>query len=183
MAPRRAQSLGRQVANFSQLMWEQHRERVVFLGNYYKFRSDEGLRALLLGTGERELVEASPRDRVWGVGFSAAVLGQGEVRREEWGLNLLGQALMRVRRVLREEEMEREGDLERKRTMDERRRQMREGLKERTREMVSEDKLGTTGAEGCSKEVGGEDTHDRKVEGEPGADAERDIQERADQPG
>jgi ribA/ribD-fused uncharacterized protein len=72
-------------------------------GNYYKFTVAEdaaGLRALLLATGERELVEASPRDRIWGVGFKAENAG---VNRRRWGQNLLGKALMGVRARLREE--------------------------------------------------------------------------------
>lgn len=58
--------------------------------------------ALLLGTGERELVEASPFDRVWGIGFREKdVIKAG---RDRWGQNLLGKALMEVRGLLRAEE-------------------------------------------------------------------------------
>jgi predicted NAD-dependent protein-ADP-ribosyltransferase YbiA (DUF1768 family) len=47
------------------------------------------------------LVEAGPYDTVWGIGLSAA---QPEARRpSQWrGLNLLGFALMDVRRDLRD---------------------------------------------------------------------------------
>ena len=66
------------------------------------------MRERLLGTGERMIVEASPLDRIWGVGF-------GEKRalsvKQSWGLNLLGRVLMDVRRILREEEGE-EGEEE-----------------------------------------------------------------------
>lgn len=58
------------------------------------------LRAQLLATGQRELVEASPFDRVWGVGFVEA---DAEKNRGRWGENLLGVALMEVRRRLRED--------------------------------------------------------------------------------
>lgn len=51
-------------------------------------------------TGERELVEASPRDRVWGIGFEA---GWAEEQRGAWGMNLLGRALMTVREEIRGE--------------------------------------------------------------------------------
>lgn len=76
-------------------------------GNLLKFSAaagDEGrrLRGLLLGTGGRELVEASPFDRVWGIGFG---VGEAErVGRGRWGMNLLGRVLMDVREVLRAEE-------------------------------------------------------------------------------
>ena len=72
-------------------------------GNYHKFtisEDAENLRAMLLGTGNRELVEASAMDRVWGIGYSESNADQNRVR---WGENLLGKALVRVRERLREE--------------------------------------------------------------------------------
>jgi ribA/ribD-fused uncharacterized protein len=72
-------------------------------GNYHKFtisEDAENLRAMLLATGDRELVEASAMDRVWGIGFSESNAEQNRVR---WGENLLGKALMNVRERLREE--------------------------------------------------------------------------------
>ena len=77
--------------------------RIVEEGNYLKFTASEDaedLRAMLLATGERELVEASPRDRIWGVGFAEK---NAENNRVRWGQNLLGKALMNVRARLREE--------------------------------------------------------------------------------
>jgi len=69
------------------------------------------LRQLLLDTGDRELIEASPFDRIWGVGRKAE-----DVRREAggdrrgWGQNLLGKCLMATRERLRamDQEVERE---------------------------------------------------------------------------
>jgi ribA/ribD-fused uncharacterized protein len=66
-------------------------------GNYLKYSQDEELKQKLLATGERELVEASPRDRIWGVGFEAKYAG---ANRREWGLNLLGKVLMETRERL-----------------------------------------------------------------------------------
>jgi predicted NAD-dependent protein-ADP-ribosyltransferase YbiA (DUF1768 family) len=66
-------------------------------GTYHKFTiSDdaENLRRMLLATGERELVEASPSDRIWGVGFAER---DAQRNRHRWGQNLLGRALMDVR--------------------------------------------------------------------------------------
>ncbi|KAI1503720.1 hypothetical protein F5X99DRAFT_406720 [Biscogniauxia marginata] len=60
-------------------------------------------RAVLLATGDRELVEASPYDRTWGIGFSAK---NAEQSREKWGLNLLGKCLMEVREEFRKEDEE-----------------------------------------------------------------------------
>lgn len=75
---------------------------IVTQGNVLKFTVSEDaetLRALLLATGERELVEAAPRDRVWGIGFGES---EAEGNRGRWGQNLLGKVLMEVRARLRE---------------------------------------------------------------------------------
>lgn len=61
----------------------------------------ENMRKWLLATRDRELVEASPMDRIWGVGFAAQ---DASANRRRWGQNLLGKALMVVRTRLREEE-------------------------------------------------------------------------------
>lgn len=45
--------------------------------------------------------QASPRDRIWGVGYDAE---HAEANRADWGENLLGKALMRVRALLRDAE-------------------------------------------------------------------------------
>lgn len=112
-SPKLQKSLGRKVQNFSQEIWGRERERIVEEGTYLKFKYgvDEGelrnegkcLRERLLETGDRELVEASPMDRVWGVGFGEK---NAEKRRKDWGLNLLGKCLMRVRERLRTEKEE-----------------------------------------------------------------------------
>ncbi|KAJ5664258.1 N-glycosidase [Penicillium longicatenatum] len=98
--PRSLRSLGRQIPNFVDSVWEAERYAAVLEGSYLKFSQNEDLKLLLLETGDRELVEASPRDRIWGIGFGKDTAG---MRREEWGLNLLGKALMEVRARLREE--------------------------------------------------------------------------------
>ncbi|KAK4991255.1 hypothetical protein LTR50_002013 [Elasticomyces elasticus] len=79
------------------------KSRIVEEGNYHKFTSSEPqlqLKRKLLETGERELVEASPTDRIWGVGFGA---DDAEENRKDWGENLLGKAIAAVRERLRRE--------------------------------------------------------------------------------
>lgn len=99
--PRDAKAIGRQVENFDRDVWEQHREQIVFKGNMGKFlhpmNGSSELADKLLATGDRELVEASPEDRIWGIGYVAS---EADANRETWGLNLMGRALMRVRAEL-----------------------------------------------------------------------------------
>ncbi|MEU7752315.1 NADAR family protein [Micromonospora sp. NPDC049101] len=100
--PHAAKTLGRQVTGFDQRAWEQHRYDIVVTGNAAKFGQHPALRSYLLGTGERVLVEASPLDRVWGIGLAADHPHATDPAR--WrGLNLLGFALMRARAALREQ--------------------------------------------------------------------------------
>ncbi|KAL8703667.1 MAG: hypothetical protein Q9201_003152 [Fulgogasparrea decipioides] len=95
--PRKQKALGRKVKNFDGKVWEAQREQIVENGNWNKFCSSKDgtkLRDMLVETGDRELVEASPFDRIWGIGYGA---NYAEENRSDWGLNLLGNALMRVR--------------------------------------------------------------------------------------
>ncbi|KAH4939238.1 hypothetical protein HBI67_064920 [Parastagonospora nodorum] len=108
--PARHKALGRQVANFDEKIWDANKERIVEEANWWKFTRTEDAEELcrmLLETGEREIVEASLFDRVWGVGFKEGVAGRN---RQRWGRNLLGRALERVRRRLREEGGKKEGE-------------------------------------------------------------------------
>ncbi|MFG2846540.1 NADAR family protein [Kitasatospora sp. NPDC048296] len=94
--PAEAKKLGRLVKGFDDQEWTAGRFELVVEGNVAKFSQDEALRDYLLGTGGRVLVEASPVDRIWGIGLAA-----DDIRAErplEWrGLNLLGFALMEAR--------------------------------------------------------------------------------------
>ena len=91
-----AKALGRQVRGFDQATWVEHRWGIVVDGSVAKFSSDPDLRNFLLSTRNRVLVEASPRDRIWGIGL-AADSDRAEVPAAWRGLNLLGFALMEAR--------------------------------------------------------------------------------------
>ncbi|MFD6322165.1 NADAR family protein [Streptomyces sp. NPDC058442] len=99
--PGQAKEAGRLVRGFDEEIWRRERFRVVVEGSVHKFAAHADLRAFLLGTGERVLVEASPVDRVWGIGLAAT--DERAMDPEQWrGPNLLGFALMRARTRLRE---------------------------------------------------------------------------------
>ncbi|KAA6219917.1 NADAR family protein [Streptomyces filamentosus] len=98
--PAQAKNAGRLVRGFDETVWARERFGIVVAGSVHKFASDEGLRSYLLGTGGRVLVEASPVDRIWGIGLAADDPGARDPAR--WrGLNLLGFALMEARERLR----------------------------------------------------------------------------------
>jgi ribA/ribD-fused uncharacterized protein len=98
--PREQKALGRAVANFDKRVWEAVCRGVVYSANLARFSQDAELRKSLLETGERTIVEASPVDRIWGIG-----LATDDPRAQDpsqWrGRNWLGIALMQVRDALR----------------------------------------------------------------------------------
>ena len=98
--PRDVQKEGRLISNFDQAKWDEHKEEIVYQGNYAKFSQHSDLRRKLLNTGVTVLVEASPHDSIWGIGLDEATAK--EMNPDSWpGLNLLGKVLMKVRRQIR----------------------------------------------------------------------------------
>ena len=97
--PKEVKALGRLVKNYQEDLWQQHRFEIVVQGNLAKFSQNAELKQFLLGTGKRVLVEASPVDKIWGIGL--ATDDENAEKPLQWkGLNLLGFALMQVRNQL-----------------------------------------------------------------------------------
>lgn len=98
--PNQAKNLGRKVKNFDPKIWDRHKYELVKKGNLLKFSQSARCKEFLLSTGDKILVEASPYDRIWGIGML-----ETDTRAENpllWnGENLLGFALMEVRDELR----------------------------------------------------------------------------------
>ncbi|MFD7404763.1 NADAR family protein [Streptomyces sp. NPDC059866] len=98
--PAQAKKAGRLVRGFDGSIWERERFGIVVEGSVHKFGAHAELREYLLNTGERILVEASPVDRIWGIGLAADDEAASDP--ERWrGPNLLGFALMEARERLR----------------------------------------------------------------------------------
>jgi hypothetical protein len=100
--PKAAKELGRQVKGYVEEVWAKVREGAMTHACYLKFSQNPEWGKILLGTGDRTIVEASPIDTIWGVGLAEKdplILDE-----KNWkGLNLLGKSLVKVREMLRKE--------------------------------------------------------------------------------
>lgn len=95
---RKIKALGRKVKDFDNELWDKHKEDFMYNACYAKFSQNDKLKDFLLSTGNREIVEASPVDSIWGIGFSS---DKAMENIDKWGQNLLGKTLMKVRAVLK----------------------------------------------------------------------------------
>ncbi|NDV67035.1 NADAR family protein [Bacteroides sp. 224] len=94
--PHNAKNLGRKVRNFDPQTWDENCFSIVCEGNYHKFSQHSDLKTFLLNTDEKVLVEASPMDKIWGIGMGEN--NKNASNPNLWkGVNLLGFALMEVR--------------------------------------------------------------------------------------
>ena len=93
--PRKIKGLGRKVKGFSEKVWKENRETIVYKNNVAKFTQNDPLLLALLST-HGPLVEASPSDSIWGIGLHEK--DAKKIPHCQWkGLNLLGKILTRVR--------------------------------------------------------------------------------------
>jgi ribA/ribD-fused uncharacterized protein len=98
-SPAEAKRIGREVRGFDEDIWKTHRFDIVVAASQAKFSQNPEMGRFLAGTKDRVLVEASPVDRVWGIGLAATY--EAANNPNLWkGLNLLGFALMAVRSEL-----------------------------------------------------------------------------------
>jgi ribA/ribD-fused uncharacterized protein len=97
--PKEQKALGRKVRNFDAARWNEIARTIVFHGNVAKFTQNAGLGLQLLSTRSTSMVEASPMDRVWGIGL-AATDTRAHDRRTWQGKNWLGETLDRVREYI-----------------------------------------------------------------------------------
>ena len=97
---RRIKAYGRQVSGFSEEKWDEHKISIVLRGSYLKFSQNKKLKDSLMATHPSVLVEASPWDKIWGVGLDVKNPSARDPRR--WrGTNLLGKCLTHTRELLR----------------------------------------------------------------------------------
>lgn len=97
--PKEIKKLGRLVKNFNEERWNEVADDIVFNANVAKFSQNENLKKLLISTGDKEIVECSPYDSIWGNGLN--ITDTLNTPKNNWkGTNRLGMALMRVRKEL-----------------------------------------------------------------------------------
>jgi len=97
--PREQKALGRKVRGFNQQKWVAVCREYVYEANYAKFTQNPHMKAELMATGDREIVEASPEDKIWGIGMHET--NPDILDKDKWqGTNWLGEAIMRVRKEL-----------------------------------------------------------------------------------
>lgn len=111
ITPSQMKKLGRQVNNFDGKRWNgsespainyltSNADIAMFKGNYAKYSQSKTLRDKLLATGDSILAEASPFDKLWGIGIG--VSSPNAYKPETWkGSNKLGVILMLIRGMLR----------------------------------------------------------------------------------
>jgi len=88
--PRKQKALGRQVKNFDPEMWDDVCYELIKKGLRAKFLQNPDLYAELISHKDELIVEASPQDRMWGIGFSKF---DALANKDNWGKNLLGKIL------------------------------------------------------------------------------------------
>jgi ribA/ribD-fused uncharacterized protein len=100
--PEELRALSRSIKHFDDPVWREWKYEIVKEGNFHKFNQNKKLKAYLLSTTDRVLVEASPCDKIWGIGLPQA--SNLILNPYTWnGLNLLGFALMEVREYILED--------------------------------------------------------------------------------
>ena len=97
--PKETKALGRKIKNFNAETWNIMSPHVMYSVNISKYCQNETFLKELLETGNKVLVEASPYDKIWGVGLHWS--DDKILDEKNWqGKNLLGKALMDVRKFL-----------------------------------------------------------------------------------
>lgn len=97
--PREQKKFGRRIRHFDKEIWDSRCLGIVYRGNLAKFSQNPELKKALLETGNKIFVEASPYDKIWGIGMAEDEPGIEDPA--NWrGINLLGQAITLVKMEL-----------------------------------------------------------------------------------
>lgn len=99
--PKEVKRLGRQVRNFDAKKWDENKYNIVKQGNLLKFSQHKDLHDYICKLAKNNIafVEASPYDKIWGIGMRASD-PRAKYPNQWLGENLLGKALTEVRNQL-----------------------------------------------------------------------------------
>eukprot|EP01088_Endostelium_zonatum_P017498 TRINITY_DN5196_c0_g1_i1.p1 TRINITY_DN5196_c0_g1~~TRINITY_DN5196_c0_g1_i1.p1 ORF type:complete len:177 (+),score=53.57 TRINITY_DN5196_c0_g1_i1:37-567(+) len=107
--PKKMKALGRKVRNFDGEVWDKNARDIVYRGNVLKFSQNPELKQKLIATGDKILAEASPLDKIWGIGLAASDKNARD--QKLWkGKNWLGECLMRARETILQLEKEKKDE-------------------------------------------------------------------------
>ena len=99
--PRSQKQLGKEVMGFEKARWERYCKGYVYDASYAKFTQNPKMLQELLDTEGTSLVEASPEDKIWGIGLTAD--NPKAMSRDTWnGTNWLGEVLNAVRKEIQD---------------------------------------------------------------------------------
>lgn len=95
--PNDARLLGRKVKGYDDKKWSEVRYKIFYDLNLIKYTTDRKLQQMLLDSkfDGKIFVEASPIDRIWGIGISEDK--DPEYKEHEWGRNFLGKIITNIR--------------------------------------------------------------------------------------
>lgn len=100
--PSDQKSYGRKVVGFDANQWESVAYKVVLRGSLEKYRQNPELCQKLIETAGLTMVEASPKDKIWGIGLDKS--HKDATKPNRWlGKNLLGKALDEARAIIMKE--------------------------------------------------------------------------------
>ena len=92
--PNQCRKLGRQVKGYKDNIWENVRYDIFYKLNWAKYTQDKELQKKLLDPqfDGKTFVEASPIDKIWGIGYSEDNPNI-ELAKDYWGKNYLGRII------------------------------------------------------------------------------------------
>lgn len=102
-SPSKQKGLGRGISNYNQEAWDEYKYQIVLRGNEHKFDQNEELKEFLMSFNYFTIfAEASPWDKIWGIGLGPDDPKSLDIHTWE-GENLLGKAITRFRQIYDDE--------------------------------------------------------------------------------
>jgi len=94
--PKVLKKLGREIKGFDEDIWNFNKMDIVERGNFLKFSQNPKLLEKLIAHKNKHIVEASPYDKIWGIGLHWS--DDKVLNESTWnGENLLGKCIMSAR--------------------------------------------------------------------------------------